>query len=45
MAALLQSGCTNSSDRLYLFPNGARLDDTLHAALEVGMRFMPRAAA
>ncbi len=39
MAELLQSGCTTSSDHLYLYPNGCRLEDSLQSASEIGMRF------
>jgi cytosine/adenosine deaminase-related metal-dependent hydrolase len=39
IAELMLSGCTTASDHGYLWPNGARVDDQIEVAREMGFRF------
>ena len=41
LAELMLTGATTVSDHLYLYPNGARIDDEIRAAQELGIRFHP----
>ncbi len=41
LAEMVRTGCTTTSDHLYLFPNDSTLEAEIRAAQELGVRFHP----
>ncbi|KAK9829296.1 hypothetical protein WJX72_005009 [[Myrmecia] bisecta] len=45
MAELILTGCTTSTDLLYIYPNDCKFEDSVRAARDIGMRFHPTRGA
>jgi 8-oxoguanine deaminase len=41
MAEMILTGCTTTTDHLYLYPNDCTIDGEIKAAIDLGMRFQP----
>ncbi len=39
LAELMLSGCSTSSDHLYIYPNGCKIEHEIEAAVDLGIRF------